>query len=414
MSEFLSSYIQYTSGGECPIVFRRWSAITGIAALLERNIHVPHGHSEIYPNMYCMLLGNSGSRKSTAIKVMKQLMVDVGYSTMSAEKTSKEKFLADLSGSESEDILDKNIFGDSAHEISPMFIPADEANDFFGINNMEFLSLLGSLWDWNGKYENRIKTGKSDYINNPTITILAGNTAQNFSIAFPPAILGQGFFSRLLLIYGEYSGIKIRNPKIPCVKERTEILNMLLAIKSYHYGRISYTAGADSLLDSIYEKQVSISDPRFDSYNTRRLTHLLKLCMIVSAMKLEKTITESSVLEANTYLSYSESLMPKALGEFGKAKSSDSTHKVSELIQNARLPITLQDIWRLMSTEFEAPKDLTAVLQKLLFSGKIQSVSGGSFLPVKAVINEGADYEVMKKFTDYSQFLSIEELNVKP
>jgi hypothetical protein len=164
--------------------------------------------------MYTMLIGNAGTKKSTAIKLIKKLLIRTGYTNIAAERTSKEKYLQDLSSQQDasggeQDVLDRNIFGtgdDSA--VTSNFIAADEANDFFGIGNIEFLSVLGSLWDWEGKYENRIKTGKSDFISNPTISILAGNTPIGFATAFPSSIFGQGFFSRLcwfivnLLVFG--------------------------------------------------------------------------------------------------------------------------------------------------------------------------------------------------------------------
>jgi hypothetical protein len=164
--DFFQSYLEYTSGGEVPVCFHRWAALVGIGTILERNVHTRFGEGYIYPNMYTMLIGSAGTKKSTAIRRIKKLLIRAGYTHIAAERTSKEKYLADLSGqndgiSGEQDLLDKNIFGtmdDST--VTPNLIAADEANDFFGIGNLEFLSVLGSLWDWEGKYENRIKTGK--------------------------------------------------------------------------------------------------------------------------------------------------------------------------------------------------------------------------------------------------------------
>src|SRR5947209_1500310 len=99
---FFDSYLSYTEGGEVPTTFHRWSAVVGIAALLERNCCVEFGHTEIYPNIYSMLIGSAGTRKSSAIKLMKKLLIKSGYQTIAAERTSKEKFLHDLSKHEDE------------------------------------------------------------------------------------------------------------------------------------------------------------------------------------------------------------------------------------------------------------------------------------------------------------------------
>lgn len=387
---FLSTYLTYTNDSEVPISFHRWAAIAGVGAILERNIYIPHGHSHIYPNQYAMLIGTAGTRKSTAIKLVKSLLIKSGYDTISAERTSKEKFLMDLAGiddspmGDGDNILDKNLFGDNSHECRPMFIGADEANDFFGIGNLEFLSILGSLWDWSGPpYSNRIKTGKSVSIPNPTISILAGNTPTGFSLAFPPDILGQGFFSRLLLIYGEPSGRQITFPRTPDEHETTNIVQLLQAIKCYHRGEIIYSDTAKGFLDVIYKSTKPISDLRFDSYFNRRFTHLLKLCIIIAATRFKTVIDETVVVEANTYLSYIESLMPKALGEFGKSRNSDVTHKILTFIE-ASDGVTLKSLMKLVSSDLEKPSDIGDILKKLSISDKIQNVAG-LFLPMRKI-----------------------------
>lgn len=386
---FITSYLSYTSDGEVPVAFSRWAAISGIGAVLERNIHIPFGHSQIFPNQYAMLIGSAGTRKSTAIKLMKSIMVRAGYTSISAERTSKEKFLLDLSGHEDapmgsgDDILERNLFGDlNESDVRPMAIMADEANDFFGLGNIEFLSMLGSLWDWSGPpYQNRIKTGKSVSIPNPTITILAGNTPVGFSQAFPPEILGQGFFSRLLLIYGEPNGRKIAFPRSPDESETSDIVHRLQQLKCYHQGALLISDTATTLLEYIYNNTTPVNDLRFDSYSNRRFTHLLKLCIICAASRLSKSITESIVIEANTYLSYIESLMPKALGEFGKSKNSDVTHKILGFIE-AHDGCTLKDLIKLVSSDLERTSDIGDIIRKLSGSEKIQVVNG-IFLPMR-------------------------------
>lgn len=410
-TSFLSSYLAYTSNSEVPVCFNRWAALSGIATILERNLFIPHGHSQIYPNQYLMLIGTAGTRKSTAIKLMRSVLVKAGFSSIAAERTSKEKFLLDLSGQGSvgsaEDILDKNLFGDADDSfVSPVAIMADEANDFFGYGNVEFLSILGSLWDHNGPaYTTKTKSGGDVSISNPTISILSGNTPTGFATAFPPEIIGQGFFSRLLLIYGEPNGKRIPFPAIPDPHHTADIVSYLQRIKSYHYGRLDYTDAAQALLSLIYAAPKSIEDLRFDSYYNRRFTHLLKLCIVVAASRLEKQITEDCVIEANTYLSYAESLMPKALGEFGKSRNSDVTHKILSFIE-AHDGVTLKQLVKLVSSDLDKTSDIGDIIRKLSQAEKIQ-VHEGTFFPMRK-----------KQITDTTglidlSYLTAEELSVK-
>jgi len=177
--------------------------------------------------MYVMLIGDPGTRKSTAIKTSKRILSASGYDKFSAERTSKEKFLLDLEGVEDDtgsvkdaSAVMRNLFGDDYANVDPreVFVVADEFNEFVGSGNLEFLSLLGSLWDWDdpvAPFKQRLKTSRSVSIFQPTINILSGNTHAGFAEAFPPQTLGQGFLSRLILVFGESSGKKFAFPEKP-------------------------------------------------------------------------------------------------------------------------------------------------------------------------------------------------------
>ena len=407
--DFFSKYLHYTSDAEPPAVFQRWCAIAGIGALLGRQFYFQHGFKTIYPNIYCMLIGSPGTRKSTSIKLMRSFLTQSGYTTIAAEKSTKEKFLLDLAGTDTaesaEDILDQNLFGNGeSKDDSEMFIMADEFNDFFGNGNIEFISLLGTLWDFNGVYRNRIKNGKSVDIPNPTVSILGGNTPTGFSLAFPSDILGQGFFSRILLIHGEPNGKRIPFPPEPDRDATARVIENLREIKSTVFGPAQLTGAAKRLLSEIYIRDPKVDDVRFASYSNRRFDHLLKLCLVVAANRLSTEIAECDVIYANTILSHAEQYMPKALGEFGKAKNSDVTHKVLEIINNATGVVKMKDIWCQVYTDLSKMSELQDILIALQGAEKIQTVPEvGGFLPNRRVLLDG-----MKGLVDFSLLTSEE------
>jgi hypothetical protein len=398
MSEdFFSHYIPYTCDTtEVPKWFARWSAIVGIGAILGRQYHFQFGHFNINPNIYCFLIGSPGTKKGTAIKILKKVMGAAGYETFASERTSKEKFLVDMSGEYEagtksvEALLDANLWGDAdANKDDEMFIAIDEINDFIGVGNIEFISMLGNLWDHNGKYEHKIKTGKSICVNNPTISILGGNTPQGLSIAFPPEVIGQGFFSRLQLIYGEPSGKQVTFPEPPDPHATKELVEYFRRIKAECYGTAEVTGTAKKLLDKIYKAPRFTGDPRFEAYFNRRLSHLIKLCLVTSAARCSKTITETDVIKANTVLNLAEQLMPKALGQFGKAKNSDVAHKVIQILEASEGIVEIKGIWKAVSNDLEKMSDLNQILQNLLAADKIQIVPGGrGFLPKRKLVDQ--------------------------
>lgn len=379
-------YFEYMAGKEPPNIFNRWCLIAGLSAYLGRSYWLPFGEGRLYPNTYCMLIGDPGSRKSTAIKSVEKLLGAAGYTTFAADKTSKEKFLLDLEGSDDlaapatgNDVL-KNLFGDAGFvptEPREVFIVADEFNEFAGSGNLEFLSLLGALWDWDKPdkpYEYRLKNSKSIAIYQPTVSILSGNTHSSFAKAFPPESVGQGFLSRLILIYGEESGRKETIPKAAPESVKSKLLQQLAAIRECAVGPAVIGKHALGMLDVIYRQPGTIGDMRFKHYATRRFTHLLKLCLICSATRLSTTITEADVLLANTILAYAEHFMPRALGEFGMARSNAVSNRILALLTETRKVVTLSELWKQVSSDLDRPEDLHRLVEGLTQANKIQYV----------------------------------------
>ena len=383
---FFDLYFKYTEHTECPRIFHRWCAIAGIGAILGRNYYFNHGNFTVNPNLYVMLMGEPGTRKSTAILGLKNILQRMGYDTIAADKTTKEKFLVDLSlymkGDESEaeqDILDKNLWGTETKDMeskapSECFIMADEFNDFAGDGNMEFYSILGRMWDYFGVYRSRIKNGKSISISNPTVNILGGNTAIGFNRAFPPEIIGQGFFSRLILVHAISTGKKLTFPEPVPVEVKKSLDEFLVALKTIVVGPAQKSALASSLLDTVYKSWPGMDDPRFKSYGNRRFTQLLKLCLICSAMRLSTTIEEEDVLLSNTILTHAESQMPKALGEFGKSRNASVANKIMQVLSSTSKPLTYIELYTVVSTDLDKAADLGEILKNLAAAGKIMPV----------------------------------------
>lgn len=403
MDDFFSLYLNYTKETEAPVFFHRWCAITSLGAYLGRQTYFHHGHFTLYPNLYTMLIGSPGTKKSSAIKIATKILRLAGYTTFSAKKTRQEKFLMDLAEQHEteEDILSQNIFGkiEESSKASECFIAADEFNNFIGIGNLDFMSILGELWDYEGIYDYKLKNSKSVHIPNPTISILGGNTPTGFSHAFPAEAIGQGFFSRLILVYAEPSGIKYTFPPVPDIKLQEGLIDILRAIRGTCTGEIQLTGEAYTLVDKIYHSWVGVDDVRFEHYKNRRLTHLLKLCIVVAAAFIQKEIDAAVVIYANTILTYTEFLMPKALGEFGKARNSDVTHKIMTILDSTHAALTITDLWKYVHHDLERRDQLIEIMNNLTVAEKVQVVNRG-FLPIKKIARDnepGVDYSLLEE-----------------
>ena len=139
-----------------------------------------------------------------------------------------------------------------------------------------FIDLLGVLWDYDGIYKARLKNSKSVFIKDPTVSLLGGNTSSNFAKAFPPEVIEQGFLSRLLLISGKPTGVKIDEPQPPSADISTDLQILLREITLLN-GPVSKTKEATEALAIIYRSWNPLQDARFTFYSSRRFTHLQML-----------------------------------------------------------------------------------------------------------------------------------------
>jgi len=398
--DLFKNYFDYIGQTEAPAIFHRWSLLSCVGATLGRKCHVPLGHFKIYPNMYVMLIGGSGTRKSVAINRAKKLLRLAGYENFAANKTSKEKFILDLmdknhgGGISNITSLSDTYIHETTRSSAEMFIVSDEFQDFLGLGNLDFITLLGRLWEGRDEYEHRIKNGKSAIVVEPTIAILGGSTPTSFGLTFPPEILGQGFLSRILLIYGDITEKRISWPLPPSKQLESQLVAALRRIHSFPKFEFALTSEARSLLDAIYQANIKILDPRFVSYETRRHEHLLKLCGIIRSLthdKDYKTIVKDDVLMANTMLCAAERHMPYALGEFGKGKFSDTSNAIMEALNRSKLPLSLSELWKMVAQDLNSQNDLVGILRGLQSIDKIQTVEVNceiKFLPKKETVRQ--------------------------
>lgn len=403
MTPFLRDYTKLAAINEAPEVLYLWSIVSGVAALLSRRVYLPFGNGRINPNLYIMIVGDPGTRKSSAIKEMKRRLKAVGYSEFCGDKVTMQKFLCDLagvdengeSGEQKEFNLDSTLIDNlglrqayNETEWVESFIAQDEFSDFMGVNNYGFIALLGGLWDIDEPYEYRLKNSKSLLIPRPLINILGGTTPEQFNTIFPAAIAGQGFLSRLVIVSAAPTGKQVSWPEANDPEHLARIDLHLSKIRKLE-GAVTVSQEVRYLLDCIYKSWGGIPDARFATYATRRHSHLLKLVMVMAATRLTTVLSPEDVIMANTLLTYTERHMPNALGAFGKQEDSDVANMVIEILKHAKKPLAVAELYKHVSQHiiFKGFRDL---MGSLLVADKVQQVEG-KFLPIKKPVQQASD-----------------------
>lgn len=390
MKDFFTEYMDYVrlDASEAPANYHRWACASIVGALLGRQVCLPFGASYIYPNQYIMLMGPPACKKGTVIGISKTLLKGAGYDRFAADRTSKERFLMDMKSIDTmEDDLEMLTFDAPAES----YVTAGEFVDFIGQGDIGFMMTLTNLWDNLKSYEHKKITGKSVIVNEPTVNILGGSTATTFQIAFPPEAMGTGALSRILLINGEPSGIKIAWPEQLDELQKHMLIARMKDVKETIRGEMGLSESAKTIGKDIYHDSIPVDDIRFNHYMQRRHIHMIKLAMVLAATDLSDKIEAVHIIRSNTMLAMAERKMPKALGEFGNSKYSDASNKILDFLETKIKPATANEMWKIVQKDLNAPSQLNDILLNLKTAEKIQvvTVMGKSgYLPLIKVAAE--------------------------
>lgn len=408
-------YLDFIGKSEAPIILHRWSFLSTLGAIIGRRFMFKHGHMAIRPNLYTILIAEPATRKSNAIKIAKRLAIDAGYKKCTADKTTKEGFLTWMDGTHANSDKPKKGKDQTVQDFGLELLDqidinapreawacADELYNFLGMRNMDFITMLGEFWDYDGVYEYKIRNAKDVRVPYPTTSLLGGCTYETFSLTFPHEAIGTGFMSRALLVHCDPLGdeFKITWPKPPDEAKREVLLlalNLILGIDADANRELLPDRAAMDLLESIYLSTSSaVKDQRFTHYNSRRFTHLLKLLIICTVDRLlvedpnslydpsvELHSTREDVIYANTILSMTELSMPRALGEFGSSKYAKVQNKIVEMMRAHKGPVQFVEIWKAVMKDMDKMSDLAVQLQALSAAGLVTAVESKGYTYVE-------------------------------
>lgn len=306
---------------ETPTSWIWWSLIAAISATASNNYFVTsfNGNHIYKPNLYIMLLGDSGKGKAYGINLAKSLVSKADVTRVIAGRSSIQSIVTDLATSKSRED-GKNPIRDSR-----AFIVNGELSSAI-ITDVSALAIMTDLYDGtvNEEWVNNLKMGK-EKINNPCITALFGSSPAHFYGTIPMDNIQGGYIGRNLIDYQENHS-QIVDPFSNQNAVANRITEYLLPKYVPHLIKIAGLKGQLQLSQSARElynpwrrkwKQTPSKDRT--GFVTRVPDHVVKVAMCISLSRYgsDGEITDDDIQDSITRVTgliYANSLTTEGRG----------------------------------------------------------------------------------------------------
>lgn len=365
-----NNYFALSEVTEPSKLLHRWCAMSLIAGVVKNNVWVNYGSVKLYPNLYIVLLGTISSKYPAAIEMLKAVYAtsqkDVKIGTAQAIWEALEEV-------QPTDKILEAMFEDVIPDLSTFVNGITECNRDLGI--------LQEGWGHEGFLDAPGKNKKIAKFITPRLNLLLSTTPDAFAQIFPANNTNTHLLSQLVIIHGGNPRKKIAWPESYSPPLLATLKSEIAKIAAMQ-GEMKITEEAKEFLKVIYNKWVPISDSRLMAYASHRHIQLIKCSMIVACERYSMEINKPIVQEAAKILSFAESKMPLALGEYGIDKQSYIRGRIMHLL-NSRFPetSTLPEIFKAVQQDVKNFTEVADIVNSLVMADKIVH-SNKSFAPV--------------------------------
>ena len=338
--------------------------------------------SDLYPNLYTMLVGPPGIGKGQSIHPGERILREVpelhiGPSDMTA---------ASLIDSLNESVRRMVLLGDPPYiEYHSLTVISRELGVLIPAWETSLMNNLTDIYD--GFTVDQKRRGKDLRIKivSPQINLLGACTPSYLNEVLPQGAWDQGFISRTIMVY---SGERV--VRDPFAEElhfaqtdrlRSDLLHDLKTI-ALEYGKMAFTRVAAEAIKAWIKSGCppEPSHQKLQFYNARRIAHLLKLCMISSMSRSgDKTIGIEHYSEALNWLIEAETHMPdifKSMVSGGDSAAMEETWNfVWTLFAKEQKPIAEHRILQFLRERVPA-HSISKVLEIMVKSRMFEIVLG--------------------------------------
>lgn len=404
---FLTDLVYFMRGMEVPTLFTLWSGLWLLSTVIKREAWLSWYPRVLYPNLYVILAGPAGCKKSVTIdevgmpiierigkyienvniRRMKNIHVVKDKMTpealldamLPANKPGKAAFaFVDENG---DPLLDKHNRAIRYNATSEMGVVLSEMTSSIGKRSYTegFVEILLDLYNPKDEWQWRTKGEGVKKFHRTYLTMLAATTPTAFKESVPKVAAGDGFLSRSVVVYQSKTNRRFSMPRRVEHGPTIEELSMRLAwIAENSLGEYHLSEDAFALYDSWYDDHKDyLEQNEFESGLRGRMDiNLLKVAMLLRAQRYvqepKNEITGDDMAEAINLVHMTYGMSAALLGELGDEVIGNGESVLR--ILDRHVSLTRTELMR--KCKYKAD-ELNPVLDYLVQTGNIMITRGG-------------------------------------
>lgn len=363
VGNWLKHYQAYTIESESPDDFHLWTALSVLGSAVRRNVWLNQGTFMLYPNLYVVLVGPPGRvRKSTTIRLGRRLLLGLENINFGPDSVTREELIRRLGKISKQS------------NSAAMTIHSTEMSSLIDPSGIGMIQFLTDIFDGDFKWQYATKGQGHDVIVNPVVNMLAATTPSWIADGFPVSVIGHGFTSRIVWVYGKDKRWLRPFPKAPdpiLVEQLTADLDHISRLE----GDFQWGEGAKDTYKKIYGilDRTKPDDYRLEGFHNRKDIYVLKVAMLLSIAESDSLVMESRDITVATQildsLEGSMALTFSAVGKYDHA--ADYERILAAVAEKGKEGMTSEAI----HSQFYAVGDvveLSKILHMMTATGKVK------------------------------------------
>lgn len=319
---WVEAFEEYTENLSSPFIYRRWVAISILAAAAERKIWTTNAMGDLFLNQYIFLLGAPGVGKTAVTSLAYKAISSLRDHKVASSSITRATMISEL-----DDAKRFKSTPTGTLAFNALYIVSNEIGVLLPAWETDFMNKLTDIYDGKPYSESRRAKAHCADIPKPIYNLLAAGTPGYLSTVIPDVAWDQGFMSRVIIVYSDELIRKslFFTPELD-TQRWEELMKDLRGIASLA-GLVKFTPEAFEFLDTFWlggAKETNLLHPKLQFYNVRRPAHLLKLAMIASLAESNSLLVEMRhCQQALQWLTGAEVFIPemfKAMNSGGDTK----------------------------------------------------------------------------------------------